>query len=398
MQHGADCKEVSYDDELDLLSYFTPISVLVMDRDAPMDLFDLLITSENINENPIRLTSPPLHVASRFGHVNIAVYLNGQEARVNQEDGYQNLPLHIAIDCGHTNLASSLMELGSSLNQEDVNCCLPLHLAVSHGYAEIALSLIRHGASVNQNNVYGNLPLHLAHTQVKQGHTDLALSLIEHGASVNQEDGDDDLPLHLALREGRIELAFSLIKLGASVNHKDGSEDLPLQLAVEHGYTDLAKSLIMLGASVNQENGRGHLPVVLCINKCFNEELFLKLIPGNSMDILKAMCDIFRKETEPSGKEILFKALTQLLQRLILIDPLSITIKLKQWYGSRDIHMKLKVNLNQQPLKLGVASFKPVFLCSVLLILVGCDVSFPDAIVPRLSVALQAKHLSCTGH
>ena len=62
----------------------TPVSVLAARKDAPMDLFDLLITPENINGNPERCTPLriPLHVALEHGHTNIALHLIEQGANV----------------------------------------------------------------------------------------------------------------------------------------------------------------------------------------------------------------------------------------------------------------------------------------------------------------------------
>ena len=499
VQHGADCDKVScelrYHEAVKRTfpEYIAPIAMLAAHEDAPMDLLDLLITPENINGCYHGYAPPPLHVAVKHGHVNIADHLIDQGAIVNQANGSGDLPLHLAVKEGHTDLALHLIEQGAKVNQEDRDKLLPLQLALIKGHSELALSLTEHGASVNtedrlgvppfylaMNKGYsnlalsmtkhgllvnqesnGSLPLHLAvqkgninvalslidlgasvnqkdshgnpplQSAVYPGNTELALVLIKHGASVNRECRLGNLPLHLALREGYSELALSLMKHGASVNQQDGHGypplhyavtqnhadlalsliklgasvnqaarhgDLPLNSALQNGRTDLALSLIEHGASVNQEDGTGYLPLHVAalfghmyVNKDtehFNWELFTKLVPANSMARLTTICFLlFDEETKPMGKELMSRMFHHLLQHLVLIESLSISIKTELYLGS-DVRVEMKLN-NET---LWNRSFKCAYLCSMLLILLGCDVSFPDAIVPQLSATASAEH------
>ena len=107
------------------------------------------------------------------------------------------------------------------------------------------------------------------------------------------------------------------------------------------------------------------------------------------MDILKTTCNLFKQVPECAVDMSVI--LQQLTQRLILTEPLNIYIKF-------DSMMFLgifivSVELNENRICNGIPSFKSAYLCSVLLILLGCDVSFTDAIIPRLSVDA-TEHLS----
>ena len=376
VQHGADCDKCSYDIAVsrDLI---TPLSVLAAHKDALVDLLDLLITSENMNGNPHRQIALPLHVAAEHGHVNIALHLIDQGASVNQVGINGRLPLHLSMIKGHTELALSLIKHGAAVNREASDGNLPLHLAAREGHAELVLSLIKHGASVNDENKYGTLPLYFA---VREGHTDVALSLIKHGASINQVDRDGNLPLHLAMREGGTDLALSLIKHGSSVNQEDRAANLPMAY-----YFDKDEKL--------------------------NTELFTKLIPGSSMNILKAMCNTVERMTKrnlaflsvnplqkkENNQELLPWMLHQLIERLVLVEPLSISIELTYWRERRvpnNASIILDMRLNETTLITGMESFKPIYLCTVLLIISGCDISFPNAIAPWLHASVRAKYLS----
>ena len=328
-----------------------------------------------------------LHTAVKNGDTELTLSLIKQGASVTQKERFGYPPLHIAVRRGHTELALSLIEHGASVNQEGGNgryICLPLHIAVRHGHTELALSLIEQGASVNQEDRLGNLPLHIA---AKDDHTEVAVSLIEHGASVNRKDSFGDLPLHIAVKNGYNELALSLIKHGASVKKADGDGNLPLCICIEHGHFELVRSLIKHGASVNQSDKHGVLPIKLYFDKLigdtkhFNGVIFTMLIPGRNMDILKTICQIlYFTISNDTGKEhkleVLSSMLHKLIQYLILVEPLCITIRWEYYY--------FRMELNQHVI-VADASLKAVYLCSVIVILSGCNVSVVDAIAPQLS-------------
>ena len=250
---------------------FTPIAILAAHIDAPMGLLDTLKTPENINGNPERQIIPPLHVAARHGHIDIALHLIELGAYVNQKDVYSDLPLHATALKGHAQLTQALIQHGASVNQIDGKGRLPLHLACWKGHTQLANSLIKYGASLNQSDGIGNLPLHLA---ALKGHTELLQSMIKCGASVNQTDESNrSLPLHIAAYYGHTEVVQSLIKCGASVNQEDGRGDLPLHLAALKGHTEVVQSLIKFGASVNHGDRTGDLPLHLAAYDGHNEKV-----------------------------------------------------------------------------------------------------------------------------
>ena len=489
----------------------TPIAMLVAQKDAPLDLFDVLKTHENVNGSPQRNTALSLHVAAKHGHISIALHLielgasvnqsNGRGdlpydgrrwwdacksfflplcygrrlvqslikngASVNQNDGNGCPPLHIAVENGHAQLAQSLIKHGALVNQEDADGDLPLHIAVQNGHTEIVHSLIEHGASVNRNSRNGLLPLQIAcyngHTElalsliklgasVKKksengilplhwaaagGHTELVHSLIEHGASVNQNCGNGLLPLQIACYNGHTELALSLIKLGVSVNQKSENGALPLQFAAAMGHTELAHSLITQGASVNQKDGGRNLPLHLAVSydhtelaltlvnhgSCVNQEdgkrnlplhlavkqgnselalsleviydeLLTSLIPCGSRNIIKTIYELLeiRPRDVKKDREVLSRMLHQLIQRLILLEPLAITLKTLEGFpdiygeciecSNFDIYVYMQ--LNENVIVNTATSIKAVYLCSVLLVILKSDVCYSSSVAAEL--------------
>ena len=192
--------------------------------------------------------------------------------------------------------------------------------------------------------------------------------------------------LQTAVIHGNTELVFSLIEKGASVNQRDRFGELPLHTALSYGYTELALSLIKHGASVNQEDRYGRLPVSWCVpgvtvnDAGLNHKILTKLIPGGNMDILKTICQIFRFSLPTGTKEehnleVLSSTLHKLIQHLIVVETLSITI--------RKDSCDFKMNLNQHAI-VRCPPLKATYLCSVLLILLGCNVSYVDEIASSL--------------
>ena len=338
----------------------------------------------------------PLHRAVNFCDTEYTPSLIEHGASIDRENNKGYAPLHLAIELGHIEIALSLIEHGASVNQKNSKGYPPLHLAIEHGHIEIALSLIKHGASGDQANTSGDIVLHKA---VRDGHTELVDSMLKHGASVNNIDRSGYPPLHIAVQHGLVELSHLLIKHGASVNKKDRFGCPPLHFAVQLGVNELPHLLIKHGASVNQlsseSSGRlqmqnlyifKYLPITYYIENInkdaarYNDEIFTDLIPGGNMNILKTICQIFGGSD--SGEEKLSNAvssmLSKLIHRLILEEPLSLTIR-KEPYSN---HFKIELN---QHLIIVRAPLKTVYLYSVLVILLGCNASFVDAILPELS-------------
>ena len=169
-----------------------------------------------------------------------------------------------------------------------------------------------------------------------------------------------------------------LIALGASVNQEDEIRRWPLSIAVDCDHTALALSLIEHGASLNQYNGfKELLPIEVYIDKYTGRtqnKFFFQLIPGDSMKILKVICNLLDKEMQDSDiekehrREVLPSVLHMLIQKLKLFEYLSMT--------TSDVYTDMK--LNGHRITRDYVSLKTVNLCSVLLVLLGC-VMFHDA-------------------
>ena len=374
--------------------------------EIPLDVLDILVSSgfavnEYYNNDGVsypdrRHTTNKkftcLHLALRNHHYNAARWLVKHDADCNKRS-YEELPYSFMhknpyispmtmLACQRNAPLDLFTEIKTTRNLNNINN--PLHVAVQFGHIDIALHLMELGADVNCVS-WGLLPLHIA---VEHGHTELALLLITYEASVNRTDGFGDLPLHIAVKNGHTEFVLLLIKHGASVNQHGRSGDTPLHIAVKNGYTELILFLIKQGVSVRQSNGYGFLPVTCYVDKVsgdtkpFNEKILTKLIPGSNMDILQLICEIFEVKDLSQWNnwterkvELLSDMINKLIQHLTLDEPLSVTIKWK--YSD---HFEMKIN---QHAIIGCKSVKTVYLCSVLLVLLRCNILVVNADVPK---------------
>ena len=86
VEHGADCNALNDFKE-------TPIACLAADPHVPLDLFDLLMTPENLNDGTDKRL--PLYKALWHGRINSALHLISLGAEVDKINGYYKcLPIH----------------------------------------------------------------------------------------------------------------------------------------------------------------------------------------------------------------------------------------------------------------------------------------------------------------
>ena len=368
---------MEYPKPIHRLLFIQPLKQL----EIPLDVLDILVSTgfdvdEYYNDDGImyphrwdinKKKVTCLHLALKNHHYNAARWLVKHGADCYKRS-YEDLPGSFKHEWPYitpsTMLASQrnapldiFSKIKTTGNVHDVS--YPLYVAVEYGYAETVLHLIKLGADLN--------------------HDTLATP-----------------PLHFAIEHGRIELADLLIKHGASVTNIDNntSRERPLHVAVKHGHTQFALSLIKREASMWKSNAQGLNPITFYVKnvsedtRLFNDEILLKLIPVSNVDILQSICQIFEardlSQWQPwkeHNVEVLSNMLHKLIQHLILAEPLSIAITWSSMFYNCDYEYSVEMKVNQHEI-IRWKPVKSVYLCSVLLILLRCNVSAVNAKVP----------------
>ena len=286
-----------------------------------------------------------------------------------------------------------------------------LHLAIMNQHWNAVRWLVQHGVDCDKecHEYFKGGYNYISPILMLARHQDAPLDLFGLLITPNNLNGGNraDPPLHAALPKGHIDIVNHLIKLGASVNQTDRMRNSPLYIATCIGHTDLALLLIEHGASVNQRGGfHDDLPIEGYIDKyreSAQNKLFLQLIPGNNMDILKAISRLLKMEIECSYEEkehrmeVLSSMLHKLIQKLECFESLSMTIGIRDEYDEFvgwDTDMYF-MELNGHLIAMNFWSLNAIYLCSVLLVLLGCtcDVSFRDFDIKQSYFADNAEHV-----
>ena len=263
---------------------------------------ELLINelSENVNSRHLTDSATPLHVASKCGHIEVALKFIEHGASISAKDKDGCTPLHLASEKGKMEVVHMVIERGADVSAQDKVGRMPLHLAWE---AEAARILLERGADVSARDKDGRTPLHLTRkaevarmliergadvsAQDNKGHTPLHLAsevahmLVELGADMSAIDKEGHTPLHLASHTGELEVADMLIGRGADMLAQDKHGHTPLHLASRAAKLKVVGMLIELGADVSAQDKDGYTPLHLALKACL-AEVACMLIEGGA--------------------------------------------------------------------------------------------------------------------
>uniref|UniRef100_A0A8C0UMD7 Ankyrin 1 n=1 Tax=Cyanistes caeruleus TaxID=156563 RepID=A0A8C0UMD7_CYACU len=191
----------------------------------------------------------PLHVAAKYGKVDVAELLLAHDAHPNASG-----KVNVASVGGRGLVWGEALSHLSVLSPPLQNGLTPLHVAVHHNNLEIVKLLLPKGSSPHNSNGY--TPLHIA---AKQNQMEVASSLLQYGASANM----GYTPLHVASHYGNIKLVKFLLQHQADVNAKTKLGYTPLHQAAQQGHTDVVTLLLKHGASPNEISTNGTTPLAI---------------------------------------------------------------------------------------------------------------------------------------
>uniref|UniRef100_A0A8D2NW24 Ankyrin 1 n=1 Tax=Zosterops lateralis melanops TaxID=1220523 RepID=A0A8D2NW24_ZOSLA len=202
----------------------------------------------------------PLHVAAKYGKVDVAELLLANDAHPNAAGKVSNglTPLHVAVHHNNLEIVKLLLPKGSSPHNSAWNGYTPLHIAAKQNQMEVASSLLQYGASANAESMQGVTPLHLAS---QEGHADMVALLFSKQANGNLGNKSGLTPLHLVAQEGHVLVADVLVKHGVTVDATTRMGYTPLHVASHYGNIKLVKFLLQHQADVNAKTKLGYTPL-----------------------------------------------------------------------------------------------------------------------------------------
>jgi hypothetical protein len=160
---------------------------------------------------------------------------------VSERDAHlQEAPLHIAARFGTVEIVGLLINMKADVNATAYNGFTPLHLTKAK---DIALLLIRAGADLDKRDHWGKTPLQVA---ARNGLTPVVEAILESGYPCD---------LTTAVMLGKRELALQLVRENpAALKRQQATMNLSggdTPLAVGQGDLELVKVFLDAGADVN---------------------------------------------------------------------------------------------------------------------------------------------------
>ena len=204
----------------------------------------LLNAGANINQMDI-FGLTPLHHAAMRGNVKVAQFLIEQRSiDLEAQDKQKSTPLHIATIYGHSDIACKLIEIRVKTSWLDKKRQNVLHKATALGHHNIVKMVLENASEdekeelIQQADHDGFTPFLMA---VAAGQTKILEIFMEcefefDGAKkyVNMENTEYECSLHFAVRSGNLETVQILIKNGANVNKPNKENKTPIFLAAEN--------------------------------------------------------------------------------------------------------------------------------------------------------------------
>ncbi|KAK2672877.1 Ankyrin repeat [Fusarium oxysporum f. sp. vasinfectum] len=181
---------------------------------------------------------PALHVASEFGHLEVAALLIREGADVNAEGEIHNV-LCTAIKAGHTDIISLLIKEGADVNAQQGPYRNTFEVASKTGRLDIVELLIKPSADVNAHSSYTDA----LYSASLYGHLNLVMYLVEEGADVNAQGGYYGTALCVAPCFGYLNIVTYLVEKGADVNAQGGCFENALQAALTRRRDTVVKFL-----------------------------------------------------------------------------------------------------------------------------------------------------------
>jgi ankyrin repeat protein len=232
--------------------------------------------SQDVNAWGFDRMETPLHVASCWGHTEIARVLLQHGADTEARDIGDHSPLgHVARE-GHVELAQVLLEHGADANSQDILMCTPLHQASEAGQLAVAQVLLSYGADVTARCWNDQTPLHEANDE------EIGRLLLEHGADANALDIKNRTPLHRVSELGHVGAVRVLLEHGVDANARDANNATPLHLASGSTYLrdrrlDVVRLLLQ---QIHARDGEGQTPFMRATAEEYHEIMQLLLEDG----------------------------------------------------------------------------------------------------------------------
>jgi ankyrin repeat protein len=201
---------------------------------------DLVQKGVKINEDLDEYDATALHWSAVKGHRDVAEFLIGKGAIVDQKNRDGDTALHLAVAFGQKDVVQLLLSKSANIDERRREGTTPLYIAVGRNRKDIAELLIASGAEIDARNRDGVTPLYHA---AGKNLPDMVALLLSEGADANAPNKQGDTPLHVAVAYGNKNIVGLLLSKGANPSAKNNNGTTPAEFARQQGHPDIAQLL-----------------------------------------------------------------------------------------------------------------------------------------------------------
>ena len=200
----------------------------------------IMVNEENANTFRITNGVTALHLAARYGHLDLCRFLIQNLPKKTPKSITGWTPFHEAACFGHLKVCKFLMEYISDINESNDWGVSAIHLAAKDDHLEVCKLLIKNGADVNaRENNTRMTPLHGA---ANSGALSTCRLLMENMEDKNPQDFNSWTPYQLAAKRGHLKVCKLFKDNLGSINYDFGFVNgSPLHLALENGHLEVCK-------------------------------------------------------------------------------------------------------------------------------------------------------------
>ena len=232
-----------------------------------LEVVKYLVENIKLNLNILNLDGQTcFHLACKYGQLSIMQYICSIDGNIFCRDHDGSTPLHIACHYGHL----SIFKFISTTNSErvlDNNGRNPLHIACYYGHLEIVKFCVK---NLNFDQFYrdhqGLTPL--AHACAGNNRLDIVCYLETN--STPTVDNTGYTPLHHACKHGHLKIVqYLTIEKKSHVLYRDHDNNTPLHVAARHNQTEVVHYFFeqnMYDSDLRGENGRTPLHIAAAYN------------------------------------------------------------------------------------------------------------------------------------
>lgn len=220
------------------------------------------VSLSDFRSSPYNYQELPLHIAVTKGYCDMASWLIGAGADVNQRNWMSEVPIQFASRNGDQNMVKLLLKAGAKVDKRTENGNTALMYAAQFGHVDLVRFLIANGADRNAVDNKGNGLLHWATLRTKN--SAMLSYLISQGFCPDQANIFGETPVHKACKNAGLPELTLLAEQGATLTLPTASGATSLHYASNsHQGEQIAKVKLLLGnqVDVNQADSNGVTPL-----------------------------------------------------------------------------------------------------------------------------------------